>query len=61
MKRYAKLPQISLLQDLIYVSRISLSFHIALPTIVDEKLRISPGYVLGFYEEGGGIMIQKMN
>jgi AbrB family looped-hinge helix DNA binding protein len=48
------------LLEVTHVSRRGSSLRITLPKMVGEKLGISPGDVVGFYEEDGKIMIQKM-
>ena len=48
------------LLEVTHVSRRGSSLRITLPKIVGEKLGTSPGDVVGFYEEDGKIMIQKM-
>jgi len=48
------------LLEVTHVSKGGSSLRITLPKIVGEKLGTSPGDVVGFYEEDGKIMIQKM-
>jgi len=48
------------LVEVTHVSKRGSGIRITLPKMVGEKLGISPGDVLGFYEEGDIIMIQKM-
>ena len=48
------------LLEVTHVSKGGSSLRITLPKIVGEKLGTSPGDVVGFYEEDGKVMIQKM-
>jgi len=48
------------LVEVMHVSRRGDSLRITLPKMVGKKLGSSPGDFLGFYEEEGKIMLQKM-
>jgi len=49
------------LLDASHVSKRGTSLKVTLPKRIAEILGAGEREVLGFYEEGGGIMIQKMN
>jgi len=46
--------------EVTHVSRRGASLRITLPKTVGEKLGIRPGDILGFYEEDGRIVLQKI-
>jgi len=50
----------SKLLEVTHVSKKGSSLRITLPKMVGLKLGTSPGDVVGFYEEDGKVMIQKM-